>query len=28
VFLVAAKLFGVRELNQAYDAFAKRIFRK
>jgi putative peptidoglycan lipid II flippase len=28
VFLVAAKLFGVKELNQAYEAFAKRFFRK
>ena len=28
VFLIAAKLFGVRELNQAYDAFARRFLRR
>ena len=28
VFLVAAKFFGVRELNQAYDNFAKRFLRR
>jgi putative peptidoglycan lipid II flippase len=28
VFLVAAKLLGVKELNQAYDAFAKRFLRR
>ena len=28
IFLVSAKLFGVRELNQAYDAFAKRFLRR